>query len=194
LTECKYINPCAGVEQQVTSLKKLGHHTQLGHPIDQCCILLQQAFNNDFVLIDTDGIHEIALDFCGCEMSQTHVKQLLHHGCFPVTSTDPRTAVTFWLLYHYQIVSFESKASAYEFYHLLMHLMDNTGMMKQKVHLYLPTTSKYLIITLRIIMKPSCGTSEGECMVLCPACPQPGKNLPIGWENAAKAKWCVVII
>jgi hypothetical protein len=72
--------------------------------------------------------------------------------------------------------------------------MDNTGMMKQKVHLYLPTTSKYLIITLRIIMKPSCGTSEGECMVLCPACPQPGKNLPIGWENAAKAKWYVVII
>jgi hypothetical protein len=67
----------------------------IGHPIDQCCILLQQAFNNDFVLIDTNGIHEIALDFCGCEMSQTHVKQLLHHGCFPVTSTDPRTAVTF---------------------------------------------------------------------------------------------------
>jgi hypothetical protein len=28
------------------------------------------------------------------------------------------------------------------------------------------------------------GTQEGECVVLCPACPQPGKNLPAGWEDA----------
>ncbi|KAG1806126.1 uncharacterized protein BJ212DRAFT_1253495, partial [Suillus subaureus] len=33
------------------------------------------------------------------------------------------------------------------------------------------------------------GTSEGECVVLCPACLQPGKNLPDGWETATKAKW-----
>ncbi|KAG2028875.1 hypothetical protein BDR03DRAFT_988121 [Suillus americanus] len=37
------------------------------------------------------------------------------------------------------------------------------------------------------------GTLEGECVVLCPACPQPGKNLPNGWETAAKAKWCIVL-
>jgi hypothetical protein len=27
-------------------------------------------------------------------------------------------------------------------------------------------------------------TQEGECAVLCPACPQPGKNMPSGWEAA----------
>jgi hypothetical protein len=27
-------------------------------------------------------------------------------------------------------------------------------------------------------------TEPGECAVLCPACPQPGKNLVPGWENA----------
>ncbi|KAG1785081.1 uncharacterized protein HD556DRAFT_1314530 [Suillus plorans] len=117
---------------QVTSLKKLGLHIQLGHPIGQRCILPQQAFNDDFVLIDTNGIHEIALDFCGCETSQTHVKQLLRHRWFPATSTDPRTAATFRLLHHYQILSFESKASAYEFYHSLVRLTDNTGMTKRK--------------------------------------------------------------
>lgn len=26
-------------------------------------------------------------------------------------------------------------------------------------------------------------TSPGECAVLCPACPQPGMNLPEGWEK-----------
>ncbi|KAG2353355.1 hypothetical protein BDR07DRAFT_1227707, partial [Suillus spraguei] len=24
----------------------------------------------------------------------------------------------------------------------------------------------------------------GACVVICPACPHPGKNLPDGWENA----------
>jgi hypothetical protein len=25
---------------------------------------------------------------------------------------------------------------------------------------------------------------EGSCAILCPACPQPGLNLPPDWENA----------
>ena len=32
------------------------------------------------------------------------------------------------------------------------------------------------------------GTKEGECCVLCPACPQPGKNLPEGWDKVPKDK------
>ena len=32
------------------------------------------------------------------------------------------------------------------------------------------------------------GTKEGECAVLCPACPQPGKNLPDNWKNVAAEK------
>ena len=29
---------------------------------------------------------------------------------------------------------------------------------------------------------------EGECAVLCPACPHPGKNLPSDWETVAPEK------
>jgi hypothetical protein len=29
------------------------------------------------------------------------------------------------------------------------------------------------------------GTQEGELALLCPACPQPGKNLPPDWEDAS---------
>lgn len=32
------------------------------------------------------------------------------------------------------------------------------------------------------------GTGEGECAVLCPACPQPGKNLPDDWQDAPNDK------
>ncbi|KAH0825633.1 hypothetical protein J3R83DRAFT_13480 [Lanmaoa asiatica] len=31
-------------------------------------------------------------------------------------------------------------------------------------------------------------TQEGECCVLCPACPQPGKNLPDNWDKVPKDK------
>jgi hypothetical protein len=33
-------------------------------------------------------------------------------------------------------------------------------------------------------------TGSGECAVLCPACPQPGKNLPSNWQDAPKGKRC----
>ena len=31
-------------------------------------------------------------------------------------------------------------------------------------------------------------TKRGECAVLCPACPQPDKNLPVNWQAVPKAK------
>jgi hypothetical protein len=33
-------------------------------------------------------------------------------------------------------------------------------------------------------------TAQGECAVLCPACPQPGKNLPDQWKSSSEnRKW-----
>jgi hypothetical protein len=31
-------------------------------------------------------------------------------------------------------------------------------------------------------------TEAGQCAVICPACPQPGKNLPKDWKNAPPEK------
>lgn len=30
-------------------------------------------------------------------------------------------------------------------------------------------------------------TVDGECAVECPACPHPGKNLPVDWQSAAES-------
>lgn len=30
-------------------------------------------------------------------------------------------------------------------------------------------------------------TQEGECAVVCPACPQPGRNLPPNWREAPES-------
>ena len=35
-------------------------------------------------------------------------------------------------------------------------------------------------------------TREGQCALLCPVCPQPGKNLPADWQCAAPEKQFVL--
>ena len=37
-------------------------------------------------------------------------------------------------------------------------------------------------------------TQSHSCALLCPACPQPGINLPPNWENAPKEKKVVIMI
>ncbi|KAG1727454.1 uncharacterized protein EDB91DRAFT_1239524 [Suillus paluster] len=164
-------------------LKKLGLHVQLGYPAGEHCLLPQKAFNNDFTLIDTNSIHEISLDYCGCETAERHVKQLLRTAWFPATSTDPRTAATFTILEQYHLLSFESKASGYEFYHSLArdHYEAFMRIVREWRHL------KMLKQAGRGYDPTGVGnTKSGECAVLCPACPQPGRNLPDKWEEALK--------
>ncbi len=108
------------------TLKSLGLRHQLGH-LDGVCRLPQPAFNDDFVVIDIDGIHEVAIDYCGCQQSLAKVVQLLRARLFPSTVFDPKTAATFRVLETFQMLSFTSKVSAFEFYQALARRTDNTG-------------------------------------------------------------------
>ncbi|KAG0698532.1 hypothetical protein DFH29DRAFT_983865 [Suillus ampliporus] len=158
------------------SLKTLGLRIQLGHRMDDTCCNPQRAFNDDFVIIDTNGIHEVGLDFS--------------------TVTDPKTAATFNILEQYHKLSFESKASAFEFYHSLARLSDNVGIDPPKDHYatFLRVVHEWRILKLlKRFARGHCpdgvGTTEpGQCAVLCPACPQPGKNIPEDWKDASPDK------
>ncbi|KIK42376.1 hypothetical protein CY34DRAFT_83691, partial [Suillus luteus UH-Slu-Lm8-n1] len=178
------------------SLKQLGLRMQLGHPLGEACILPERAFNDNFTLIHSNGIHEIGLDYCGCNTAQTRTKQLLRVSWFPATISDPRTAATFQVLEQYHLLSFESKASGYEFYHAIARLTDNTGLCprKDQYEAFLRMVREWR--HLKMLKRTGRGhdpdgvegTGEGECAVLCPACPQPGKNLPDDWQDAPNDK------
>ncbi|KAG1807216.1 hypothetical protein EV424DRAFT_1543991 [Suillus variegatus] len=140
------------------------YRVQLGHPIGEECLLPQRAFNDDFTLIHTNGIHEIGLDYCGCDTAHTHTTQLLRVAWFPATTSKPRTAATFQILEQYHLLSFESKASGYEFYHAIARLTDNTGL-----HPHKP-------------LNPSIESGRGHD----PA--GAGKNLPDDWQDAPDDK------
>ncbi|KAF8889255.1 hypothetical protein BD779DRAFT_1671827 [Infundibulicybe gibba] len=179
-----------------TNLKALGLRIQLGHQVGEPCLSPQPACSEGFTVIDINGIHEVALDFCNCQTAQLHFVQLLRYRWLPATVSQPKMACTFRALKHFQILSFESKTSAFEFYSTLVRLTVNTGIN--------PPKDRYrsLILMIRIyrhikMLKRSgkghdpggaMATKPGECTVMCPACPQPGMNLPPDWEHAEVSK------
>ncbi|KAJ7204612.1 hypothetical protein C8J57DRAFT_1618880 [Mycena rebaudengoi] len=111
------------------TLRELGLHMQLGHWVgyEHRCPVPEPVRSDVFVIIDDHGIHEVALDFCGCGSGVSHNVQLLRAGLYPTTTTSPRTAATFAVLRHFHLLSFKSKCSSYEFYHSLAWETDNGG-------------------------------------------------------------------
>ena len=162
----------------------MGLRIQLGHPPGSVCYNRKSAAGNDFVVIDVNGIHEVNLDFCGCDRAQTHYKQLLRSRWFPATTFGPRTAATFAVLKAFHLLSLESKASAFEFYSSLARLSDNMGLIevRDRYPAFLCMMREYR--HLKQLMRAGRGhdpqgvesTQEGECAVKCPACPHPGIN------------------
>ncbi|KAJ7788326.1 hypothetical protein B0H14DRAFT_2398477 [Mycena olivaceomarginata] len=184
------------------ALKDLGLRLQLGHWHDRnhTCPVPQPAANNDFVIVDIHGVHKVGLDFCGCGQGGHPTSQLLRAQLWPATTTNPKTAATFAVLCQHQLLSFESKCSALEFYQSLARQTDNLGSKKRKgsrkdrYHVFLWMTREWRHV--RMLKRAGRGhdpkglanTKPGECALLCPACPQPGKNLPPNWENAPEDK------
>ena len=118
---------------ECVTLKSLGCHIQLGHPISKPCLLKYPASGNSFVVIDTSGIHKVGLDYCGCRASGSKASQLLHFHLYLATAHSPNTASTFQCLHNFQLLSFESKCSVYEYFQTLVHELDNTGLKNIKV-------------------------------------------------------------
>ncbi|KIK33966.1 hypothetical protein CY34DRAFT_98770, partial [Suillus luteus UH-Slu-Lm8-n1] len=176
---------------QSITLKALGLRVQLGHTPGERCYNAQPVSCDEFTVIDAHGIHDVAVDFCGCETAQIRYKQLLRARWFPATTSDPRTAATFGVLELFHLLSFESKVSAYEFYHSLARRSDNTGTspIKDRYSAFLRMMREWRHILQ--LMRAGRGhdpngikaTPDGGCVVPCPACPHPGINIPNGWEN-----------
>lgn len=121
-------------------LKDLGLRIQLGHRVGENCPLPERAYGDSFVVIDIGGIFPVGLDFCNCEKAVDHAIQLLRSRWFPATVRQPKSAATFRVLNTFQLLSFESRTSVFEFYNTLARLSDNTGTNIPKVNPSSPTS------------------------------------------------------
>ncbi|KAI6038070.1 hypothetical protein EDC04DRAFT_2868514 [Pisolithus marmoratus] len=159
---------------------------QLGHCAGDRCYRPYPVARDDFMIIHSNGVHSVSLDFCGCESAEAPFQQLLCICWFLASSKKPCTAATFIVLQQFHLLSFKSKVSAFEFYQSLSHISDNTGLnqpkdwYKQFLHII------HQWCHLKLLKHTGHGhdplgisnTKKGDCALLFPACPHPGKNLP----------------
>ncbi|KAJ7438372.1 hypothetical protein B0H11DRAFT_1752825 [Mycena galericulata] len=187
-----------GQHFQDKALMELGLRIQLGHWVgrNNRCSLPEPAPGKAFVIVGDHGVHRVALDFCGCGQGGSHANQLLRARLYPATVVHPRTAATFDELDHFQLMNFETKCSAYEYYHGLARVADNTGLRKlpDRYHEFRRMTREWN--NLHMLKRAGRGhdpigidgTAPGECALLCPACPHPGKNIPANWREEPEEK------
>ncbi|KAJ7141824.1 hypothetical protein C8R46DRAFT_1233533 [Mycena filopes] len=110
-------------------LAMLGLRVQMGHAPHSTCTA-PEAGAKAFVVLHTNGIHEVAVDFCGCEGALdagAPYVQLLRAGWFPGTHERPQTCATFLLLERSHIDTLQCKMTMYHSYASLEKLTDNTG-------------------------------------------------------------------
>ncbi|KAK7007802.1 hypothetical protein R3P38DRAFT_3324954 [Favolaschia claudopus] len=186
------------------SLKSLNLRIQLGHwhGKSRRCPLPEKAPGDDFVIIHTNGIHNVCLDYCGCGEGGPLPVQLLRAQLWPATTTNPRTAASFAVLRHFHLLGFESKCATLEFYQSLARASDNLHYRKDnnRYHEFRRMAREWK--NVRMLKRAGRGhevdgvarTQAGECALLCPACPQPGKNLLPGWETVSEEKQFIYAI
>lgn len=120
---------------QKDTLQNLGQRVQLGHPLGDTCTSPQRS-TRLFTVLHTNGIHQIDVWFCGCNLTAIHgdrVQQLLRRRLFPATTTDPQTASSFALLESSHVLSVQSKLSLYDLYISIEILTDATRVSGVKV-------------------------------------------------------------
>ncbi|KAF8135294.1 hypothetical protein K438DRAFT_1997396 [Mycena galopus ATCC 62051] len=182
-----------------TALRDLSVRTQLNHPPGVVCPF-RQSGPVDFVLYDISGIHEISVDFCGCRTEDgtpeggaplEHQMQLLRACWWPATVHSPKTCATFSVLRQFQALNCLGKLSAYDFLRGLEKCTNHNGLNKP------PDRRKpfmHIVRQWREVKRMKRfkrghtesgvrGTGQGELALMCCACPQPGWNLPEGWEK-----------
>ncbi|KAJ6505093.1 hypothetical protein C8R45DRAFT_817502 [Mycena sanguinolenta] len=188
------------------SLRSLGLRIQLGHTRGELCPgtlarVPEEHGNTDkkcFCIVHTNGIHEVALDFCTCGKAQSHAVQFLRAQLYPATTLRPSSAASFAVLRKFHMHSFESKCSAYEFYNALARETNNTGNFqpRDRYREFLRMTREWRNLQMlkrsgRAHIPGGVQNIEaGACALLCPACPQPGKNLPVDgdWKSVPFVK------
>ncbi|KAJ7683630.1 hypothetical protein B0H14DRAFT_2422380 [Mycena olivaceomarginata] len=177
-----------------SSLRKLGLRVQLGHPPGECCSEPFPLNLSHFIVLHTNGIHDVAIDVCDCKRqlwAGPPEEQLQHAGWFPATDHRPRTCATVEMLDHFLLQTYQAKTTMYDYYSVLEKTTNNTGIKPpNRYHAFLRMVREYshLLMLKRAgrghAISGVMGTQQGELAMRCPCCPIPGVNLPDGWETA----------
>ncbi|TFK58945.1 hypothetical protein BDN72DRAFT_781409 [Pluteus cervinus] len=177
------------------SLSDLGLKVQLGHPIGEECPSPLPVKGGILTILHINGVHSVRVNYCRCHRAKNRFIQLLRFRLFPATVISPQTAASFELLNFFQLLGFMSKASGFELFQTLTRLTSNIGNPvpnRYKALMCMLREWRHIRLMKRMGQGHKVGginsATEGSCAVLCPACPQPGINLPPDYNDGPLSK------
>ncbi|KAF8259676.1 hypothetical protein EI94DRAFT_1614829 [Lactarius quietus] len=150
--------------------------------------------NMMLTIVDQNGVFEHEVIFCVCSEDDIKDELLLHGGLFPATFKSIKTVFTFSVLDDFLRDNLECKTTAQQYY---SKLQSTTSKMFPNL---VPNMYKQLLRAsrqwrdLKNRMEQGLGHQEGKDIregamsVFCPACPQPGINLPDDWSMRYEPK------
>lgn len=106
-----------------TTLKNIGLHAQLGNHINHNCPTWEPS-HREFVIIHTNSIHEVTVNFCWHDTSKHNI-QLLRLGWWPTMPLNPKTCATLDCLKQFQFLNLQGKLISCSYYKSLHYLTDN---------------------------------------------------------------------
>jgi hypothetical protein len=170
-------------------LKSMGLKVQLNHSSLFC--QNPQPCHTSMLVIHTNGLHEVAFNYCACDRAIPQHVQLLRRRFYPASQLVVKTCASFELLDLLHKFSLTTKASTYDFYRGLKKLSKNTGVSEPKsryrslFRMVLQWRHLKLLKWAGRAHDPAgvAATLPGQLSVHCPSCPYPGINLPEGWED-----------
>jgi len=142
-------------------------------------------------VVHTNGIHDVAMVSCECRGEDNMPFDLLSARLLPTSFKRIKTLFTAQLLDFFRLSNLELKASAYQFYQLLRRMTRPTAL-AEVADLYREFRRMSRIWRWMKRLKwagygfPKQKVTEvkkGELANFCPACPQPGINIPDNWRD-----------
>lgn len=148
------------------------------------------ALNNPYVrVVHTNGVHHIGLVYCTCRGRENTHEDLMAAGLVPTSFTRYKTIFTHGVLDDFRITNLECKASAYQYFQKLRRQTspmspDNVPNLYHELRRMSRLwrwTKKLKWAGMAHRTNFTIDPKPGELANFCPACPQPGINLPENW-------------
>jgi len=112
-------------------LRSIGLRYQLGHASMFCAN--PTPCHAAMLVLHTDGIHSVAINYCNCSHAQAPHIQLLRRQLYPASQIAVQTCATFSLLQQLHKLALATKSSMYDFYRSLEQLTDGSGVSSSKL-------------------------------------------------------------
>ena len=120
-----HIQRWTGTHFEWTNLGDLGLMLFLGHSASRCPNAPTDSNERPTVIVHTNGIHKLHIEYCHCTHATDKPIQLASAGLFPATTDKPETAFTFSVLKEFHTHMLSSKKSAYDYFIALQRLTNN---------------------------------------------------------------------